>query len=374
MAPTLVLVALAACGGKSLTGKRDAGADARDSRADTPTEMGVDAADAGADDLSAPGDATDAAPDAAMDSPSDTRDAGVPDATGDRRDGAATCPDGATGTDGSVQSSSETLAEGLNYPSSLWIKGTKVYLLEAATLNTSFGGRTRLSVYDTITKQLTTLLENPPDAYALAITEDGKLYLGAWLDSVPGEKGHVSVLDLGTLQVIQSIAVPIAVTDLYAEGNDVYVAGSSDDPSATSISVIRQGVVTPFRTGLGRVSGITKVGTTTYYAHATVGINRFVGTDGPIERACGRSNATNVTSSATQLFYAGSEPGVVSLSTIGSVDQQTMLQTRMPLAGLPSVSALRFDPTSGRLYYLEEGSGDAEFKNGRLRAIAPSIR
>jgi hypothetical protein len=265
------------------------------------------------------------------------------------------------------------LISDLEYPTGLWVKGTKVYIAECPVGNTSFSGRDRLSVYDTSTKVRTTLLEDPPDCGAVAVAGDDKIWLGTRLvTNIDGDSGHISVLDPTTLQVVQSISVAIAVSDLFPDGDDVYVAGLSDTADAKNIYVVHAGVAVPFRQGLGWVSAITKVGSTLYYsifggAHP-VGTSRFVGNTGDVEMFS-TSGRQALTSSPAQIFFADLLSNV-----IGSVDQQTKQATGTPLTGLNGPFNVRYDVPSGLLFFVESGTVAGKYLDGRLQAVVPSVQ
>src|SRR5438067_13744862 len=82
--------------------------------------------------------------------------------------------------------------ENLEYPMGLWVRDGKVYFTEAAATGTAYGGFARLSSYDLATQVRTTLVDNPINHDSVAVASDGKIYLGGWSGSIPGNAGHIS--------------------------------------------------------------------------------------------------------------------------------------------------------------------------------------
>jgi len=230
----------------------------------------------------------------------------------------APCGDGA----GPTALPIETLASNLEYPKGLWLAGGSAYLTETAGRNTTFGGRVRLARVDLGTRLLTPLVDSPVNSDAVVVTANGSIYQASYQGALPGELGQVSVVDPVSLVETPVTDLAIAVTDMFLDANgDMYVLGASDDTSAASLyrlpatSYADTSVV---KRGLGRARALTRVGTDIYYA---------------------------------------SLQGV----------------WRLDAAGLAGPLAVRYDPGTGRLYFLEGGSAAGQFKDGAFKAVQSGL-
>jgi hypothetical protein len=275
--------------------------------------------------------------------------------------------------------------EDLQFPMGLWVRDGKVYFTEAAKTGTSFGGIARLSVYDPATSTRTTLVDDPVNYDCVAVASDGKIYLAGWAGSIPGDSGHISVVDPVTL--VESPVADLdaaAGDDMFMDDQDnLYVTGAGVDGTTTGIYLLAAGDYEhPIRfRGLSTTS-FTASGDT-FYLNGW-GISRFTG-QGALEKDWVADDpswwaVSGLTVHAGRLFYGGYGcsdgyvPGYgqcppLPVGEIRSVDLSSGGAYTTVAAGLGKVANVRVDSATGRLYVLEYGSGD--YKNGRLLAVDP---
>jgi hypothetical protein len=271
-----------------------------------------------------------------------------------------------------------TLLSGLGYPKGLWVKGDQVYLTETAGRNTVFGGNVSLDCYNVTSGKGTVLIDHPTCSDAVVVAPDNRIYLTSYVSSTPGEIGDVSVVDPTTMIETHLVDIAIASEDMFIDpNNNILIIGMSDLPDAKSIYLLPSGSYTNpvvLQTGLGRCWSITEIGDYTYYSAGSSGsysINFFSNFGGSIEPFWTGSHTLNSMSFGSgYLYYADFLGG-----TVGRIDIQTKTEETL-LSGLNEPACVRYDQSSGRLYFLEAGTDFMQYKDGTLKYIdmrAPSI-
>jgi hypothetical protein len=271
----------------------------------------------------------------------------------------------ATGTEGG--STVQTLQTGLQYPLGLWVAGGRVYLTETADHNTSFGGRRRLSRLVLDGGAFETLMDNPVNSDAVAVTGDGSVYLASYAGTSPGEAGHVSVaqfdIEAGWIETpITDVA--IAAQDMFLDANDdIYLIGSSDSPTAASLYRLPAGnyaSAAVLARALGRSWSITKIGTDLYYSVLGAGQVRRIGATN--ELVFSGASVTTLTSDGTYLFY-GDIDGNLRRRNLSTGAVETLF------AGPGQINAARYDAESQTVFFLRSGTAAAQYKDGSLNSI-----
>jgi len=259
----------------------------------------------------------------------------------------------------------ETLLTDLEYPVSLWVKDGQVYLLENAGRDTVFGGNVCLDKYDIATGTKTVLVNNPSNAEAVAVASDGKIYLTSYVRSVPGQNGSVSVVDPSTNVETHLLDIEIASVDIFADSSDnIFIIGSSDRADAKSVYLLPVGDYTHpqvLMTGLGRVQSISKSGTYVYLSSFR-SISRFDMTARAIETIINKG-AKSMTFTSDYIYYADYFAG-----TIGRISLATALDETV-VSGLNSPTCVRYDDSTGGLYFLEGGTIADQYKDGTLKVL-----
>lgn len=278
-----------------------------------------------------------------------------------------------TGTDGEGFSIS-TLQTGLAYPKGLWVTDEHVYVTEAAGRMTAFGGRERLFRTDLNGSNLEVLLGEPSNVHAVVVANDGKVYLTSG-GSTTDDEGNVSVVEFFAGEGWQENSLLDLATssrDMFiADNQDIYVLGASDNSGANSLYRLPAGNyvggATVLETGLGRTWAITGIASTIYYAApAQQEVRRF--TEGN-ELYMEGVSVFSLTSDGIYLYYAEVNFGDGSTQ---SFIKRKHLDTGVieTLATLDvDVTAVRYNPANGNLYFLEGGTADAEYTNGALKMI-----
>lgn len=103
------------------------------------------------------------------------------------------------------------------------------------------------------------------------------------------------------------------------------------------------------------------MGTDIYYANLQ-GVWRLDAA-GVITSISALSRVSSLTPAGTQLYYADYLGGL-----IGRIDLQTHAADTI-VTGLAGPLAVRYDPVTGRLYFLEGGTTGGQFKDGAFKAI-----
>jgi WD40 repeat protein len=263
----------------------------------------------------------------------------------------------------------QTVLTGLEYPKGLWISHFDAYLTETAGHNTTFGGKTTLLHWTPDGRILQTLLTNPVNSDAVVVTEDGSIYLAGYVGSSPGEQGRVSRASFtGAAGWVETPVtdVAIAAQDMFLDENeDIYLIGPSDDQEATNIYRLPSGSYDSpvgLATGLGRTWSLVKIGSTIYYSLITSGEVWALSDVGNALLFTNSSAVTSLTSDGTFLYYGD----------IGGTIRRLNLSTgadELVTTGPGAINAVRYDPSSGRLYYLRSGTADAQYKDGTLNYI-----
>ena len=271
----------------------------------------------------------------------------------------------ATGTEGG--STVQTLQTGLEYPLGLWVAGGRVYVTETADHNTGVGGRRRLSRLVLDGGAFETLMDNPVNSDAVAVTGDGSIYLASYEGTTPGEAGHVSVaqfdIELGWIETpITDVA--IAAQDMFLDDNDdIYLIGSSDSPTAASLYRLPEGnyaSAAVLARGLGRSWSIVKIGPDLYYSVLDAGQVRRIGATN--ELVFSGASVTTMTSDGTYLYY-GDLDGNLRRRNLSTGAVETLF------AGAGHINAARYDAESQTVFFLRSGTAAAQFKDGSLNAI-----
>jgi len=258
-----------------------------------------------------------------------------------------------------------TLLTDLEYPVSLWAKGSEVYVLENAGRSTSYGGKICLDVYDVMTGAKTTLINNPLNSRAVAVASDGKIYLTAYVRLIPGENGSVSVVDPKTNVETPLLAIEIAARDMFIDSNDdIYIIGSSRAADAKSIYLLPAGDYAHprvLRTGLGTSWCISKMGEYVYFSDQGA-IKRFhVGSEAT--ETVVNKPVMSITFSSEYLYYADYFQGTIGRIKLTTGNDETIV------SGLNNPSCVRYDDSSGRLYFVESGTSANMCKDGTLKML-----
>jgi hypothetical protein len=269
----------------------------------------------------------------------------------------------------------------------LWVHDGKVYFTEAAATGTVWGGIARLSVYDPVASTLTTLVDNPVNHDAVAVASDGKIYLGGWSFSIPGNAGHISVVDPVTLVESPVADLDAATSDMFMDDADnLYVATLGPTKSTSYIYRLAAGdYAHPTRYRVVETEMMTASGGTFYLDDW--GVSRFAA-GGPEEKFWVPDDPSwfsirGLTVYGGNLFYGGSGcsdgyvPGYgqcppAPIGQIRSVPLSTGGSYTTVASGLGDVSNLRVDPSTGMLYFLEFGTEAGDYLDGRLRVVDPS--
>jgi hypothetical protein len=263
-----------------------------------------------------------------------------------------------------------TVLTGLEYPKGLWVSDFDVYLTETAGRNTTFGGKITLLRWSPDGGVLLTLLTNPVNSDAVVVAPDA-IYLASYVSTIPGESGRVSrvVNDIEAGWIETPVTdVGIAANDLFLDANDdIYVIGESDNSDATNLYRLPAGSYDApegLATGLGRTPAMVKIGSAIYYSTVTGEVHRIDDGVNDLWFTHG-SNILSLTSDGTYLYY-GDLAGTIRRRNLATdADEQVT-------SGPGEITAVRYDPLSGRLFYLRSGTADAEFKNGTLNYITVS--
>jgi len=258
----------------------------------------------------------------------------------------------------------DTLLTGLEYPSALWVRGDRVYFAETNGRNTGFGGAVAVSVYKLSSHAESLLVNNPTCSDAVVVATDGKIYLGSYTSSIPGEAGSVSVVDPTALVEADVVDLEIAVCDMYIEAdNDIVVIGSSDQLTAKSLYRLPVGAYASpvvLKTGLGRVWCVTEQGSDIYYSDQSA-IHKVTGA-APVETWYNKS-VMSLAASSKYMFYADYFGG-----TVGMIDFATKTDSTL-VSGLHGPHAVRWVDATSRLYFVEVGTQVNEFKDGSLQVV-----
>ena len=243
------------------------------------------------------------------------------------------------------------------------MRGDRVYFTETNGHNTSYGGAVRLRVYK-LASQTDSLLKDHPNCHdAVVVTEDGKIYLGSYVGSVPGESGRVSVLNPSTLVESNVCELEIAVKDMFLESdNDILVIGSSYLPDAESLYRLAPPAYTSpnvVKTGLGRTQGVAALGSDIYFADYTA-IRKI---SGDVTEAWFTKFVSSLSASTKYLFYSDQYAG-----EIGMIDLATKHDSVL-VSGLHYPFKVRWIAETNRLYFVELGTTDGEYKDGTLQVI-----
>jgi len=254
----------------------------------------------------------------------------------------------------------------LLYPIGLWVRQSKVYITEARATNTAYGGTDRLRVYDPIAGTYTILTNNITNGQAVVVASTGKIYLGSYQGSIPGDNGSISVVDPGTHIESPLVNLPIAISDMYIDAQDnIFVIGPSDTANAKNIYKLPVNNYTSpvvLQTGLGRVFSLTVNAGKVYFSSLSYGIEWFTGTAVPQNFAVGGNYG--LTASSTKLFSCD-----ISANTVSGVDLATGKVVTPVANNLKEPTNARYDSSTNVLYFLESGTNANQYKDGRLTAI-----
>jgi len=259
------------------------------------------------------------------------------------------------------------LLTGLEYPKGLWIKGNEIFFTETAGRLTSYGGKIRLCKYNVLTHQKAVLVHRPRNSDAVVVASDGKIYLTSWRQRIPGERGSVSVVDPKTNIETHLLDIEIASTDMFIDSKDnILIIGSSDKPDANSIYLLPAGnYMNPIvlKKGLGRTQCISMHKSYIYFSNFSA-INRFDINDGSIEIFM-KKFVISISFSKKYLYYASI---IAHSGVIGRIDLTTK-SDEILLSDLNLPIAVRYDGITGNLYFLEAGTKEGKYKDGRLSVI-----
>ncbi len=258
-----------------------------------------------------------------------------------------------------------SLVADLELPESIWVKGPYVYILENAGRDSVYRGKICLDRYDVIAGENIVVVNNSRNSRTVAVASDGKIYLAAYVGYIPGENGSVSVVDPETNTETPLLDIEIAATDIFIDSNgDILVIGSSYEADAKSIYLLPAGDYTHPRVlkeGLGVAWCVSKMGNYVYFSDQ-VAIKRFDISGGATETFLNKP-VMSITFSSEYLYYADYFQG-----TIGRVGLTTRTDETI-LSGLNHVMCVRYDDSSGWLYFIEGGTNANHYKDGALKVL-----
>lgn len=258
-----------------------------------------------------------------------------------------------------------SLVTNLELPESIWVKGPYVYVLENAGRDTVYGGKICLDRYDVIAGEKTVLVNNPQNSRAVAVASDGKIYLAAYVRVIPGENGSVSVVDPNTNTETPLIYIESAARDMFIDSNDdIVVIGSSRKADAKSIYLLPAGdYMHPrvLKEGLGVVWCVSKKGNYVYFSDQEA-IKRFDISGGLTETFLDKW-VISITFSSEYLYYADYFEGTIGRVGLTTRNDETIL------SGLNGPSCVRYDDSSGWLYFTESGTNENHYKDGALKVL-----
>ncbi|MEM3078693.1 MAG: carboxypeptidase-like regulatory domain-containing protein, partial [Thermoproteota archaeon] len=200
------------------------------------------------------------------------------------------------------------------------------------------------------------------------VASDYRIYLTSWVGRIPGERGIVTTVDPRTNIETLLLDIEIASDDMFIDENDnIFIIGSSDKPDAKSIYVLPAGnylnPIVPIA-GLGRARCISKHGRYVYFSDR-VSIKRFLYpllSPGTVETFLEKP-VDSMSFSSEYLYYADYRNGVV-----GRINIQTKFDEVLA-SGLNGPITVRYDESTGNLYFLEAGTSAEKYKDGTLKAI-----
>jgi hypothetical protein len=254
------------------------------------------------------------------------------------------------------------LASGLHFPRGMWIRGGFVYFTETAGRNTSFGGNVRLLRFNLATGGLEPLVNNPVNSDGVVVDDGGNVWLTSYHEATPGEVGAVSRarfdVDVGWVED-PIFDLEIASHDMFIDTDEtMFVIGSSDQSNAASLYELNEESPVVLARGLGRAQGMTKVGTDIYFTRLAPGEIRRLRA-GTNQLLLNEVQAVSLTSDGTFLYYAEQIDGRISRMQLTTGDTETFL------SGLNNPTQVRF--AGGRLFFLEGGTVEQEYKDGTLK-------
>jgi hypothetical protein len=292
-------------------------------------------------------------------------DMGADGGTSSVSTGGASAGEGGAGTDG-AQPLLGVLQDTLQYPIGLWVRKSKVYITEARASNTAFGGTNHLRIFDATAGTHTS--SDITNAQAVVVASTGKIYLGAFSGSFPGNAGSITVVDPVTLVESPVVSLKIAVSDMYIDAQDnIFVIGPSDTAGAKSIYELpASGYTNPveLKTGLGRVFSLTVIAGKVYFTNISHQIQWFTGAGAPQDFAV--AGTYGLTASSTTMFSCD-----ISANTVSGVDLATGTVTTPVAGSLKEPTNSRYDASTKVLYFVESGTSAGEYKDGRLQAVIP---
>jgi len=258
-----------------------------------------------------------------------------------------------------------SLVADLEFPESIWVKGPYVYILENAGRDTIYGGKICLDRYDVIAGENTVLVNNSQNSRTVAVASDGKIYLAAYVRIMPGENGSVSVVDPKTNTETPLLHIEIAATDIFIDSNDdILVIGSSRKADAKSIYLLRAGDYTHPRVlkeGLGVVWCVSKMGNYVYFSDQAA-VKRFDISGGLTETFLNKP-VMSIAFSSEYLYYADYFQGTIGRVGLTTRNDETIL------SGLNGPMCVRYDDSSGWLYFTESGTNANHYKDGALKVL-----
>ena len=261
--------------------------------------------------------------------------------------------------------SSRTLLSGLQYPQGLWIRGGIAYYTEAAG-RLAGSGAVRLSAYDLSSGTNELLVNNPMNAGVVVVASDGTIYLAAYGHF--GDSGSISAVDSVTHVETMLVNVSIAIDDMYIDASDnIYVIGPSTTQNATSVLFLAAGdyahpVV--LERGLGASAvGLTQSGCALFASIANGGIERINHDGSIITNWMAVFGTFSLSASGTYLYYANAVA-----QKVGRTDLATGRNDQTLLSGQVNPANVRYDPTSGALYVIQNGASN---NDGTLSVLYP---
>jgi hypothetical protein len=265
------------------------------------------------------------------------------------------------------------LVSALQYPTGLWVKGTKVYFTETAAFNTSYGGAQRLSVHDTTTKTTTILVSNLATSncthcQSVVVASNGTIYLGSYTSSIPGTSGVIYSLNPTTFVATPVVTLGTSIMDMYMDAADnILVVGDG----GTSPYMLPAGHYTSpvtLNTTLAANWALTEGNCTLFGGDISAHAIASLSSAGTVNNSWGPGVAvTGLSASSSYLYYVN-----FSMNMIQRVSLSTGGNPQTVASGLNSPNNVRYHPATGALYFVEAGTQANKYQDGILKVIYPS--
>lgn len=261
-------------------------------------------------------------------------------------------------------SSMSTLLTNLEYPRGLWVKQNVVYLTETAGRNSPFGGKVSLDKYDVATEEKTVLINNPQNVDAVVVANDDLIYLTS-------RDGTISVVDPGTN--IETHLLDIPGTDMFIDAEDnILVLDMSQHPYYNKIHLLSVGdylnpTIIINYWSVNPILCISKRGSDVYFSFENF-LQYFTPPVTNWFTQVVSSLASSITFGSKYLYYADNDEWIIKRA-----DMDNNFSKEPITSVLNGPCIVRFDESTKQLYILEQGTSEAEFKDGTLKVIDTTV-